>query len=147
MLVASVLCRTGQRLIRLSTLHCCHSQHTCCSSLFQTSKIPCVKSHECVERTQHHWRCSLLLMYFTVCEASYQPLTMTVVCHQRLLKLLLLLLLLLLLSLPHSYSTQIQASSSQRRWCSKIGNMAWLVEERKGISFDHGDQVARLYSC
>jgi len=56
-------------------------------------------------------------------------------------------LLLLLLSLPHSYSTQIQASSSQRRWCSKIGNMAWLVEERKGISFDHGDQVARLYSC
>ena len=35
----------------------------------------------------------------------------------------LLLLLLLLLLLQNLYSAQIQASSSQRRWCGKVGNM------------------------
>jgi len=35
----------------------------------------------------------------------------------------LLLLLLLLLLLQNLYSAQIQATSSQRRWCGKVGNV------------------------
>jgi len=38
------------------------------------------------------------------------------------------------------YSAQIQASSSQRRWSSEMGNMT--IEERKEISYETASERA-----
>jgi len=40
------------------------------------------------------------------------------------------ILLLLLLLLQNLYSAQIQANSSQRRWCGKVGNMTSREEKK-----------------